>query len=506
MKRDGACESLWQSDTADYENIQQPVIEDMAYDVLIIGGGITGITTALLLQKQGKRCILAEANTIAFGSTGGTTAHLNNFFDTPYSDVISDFSEDAARQFAQSANEAISFIRQQVDQYNIECSYKERESYLFALDEKQDKILEDIVSTGQQLGLPIDYINDSPFPIVYTKIARVMNQAQFHPVKYVMALASEFEKLGGILVQECRVTNVTNQTVNVAETTKGKIKARHVVYATHIPPGVNLLHFRCAPYRSYAMAVKLKGGVYPEALGYDLDDPYRYYRTQEINGEKYLIAGGEDHKTGHEENTERPFRNLETYLRQWFDIDSVAFRWSSQYYVPADGLPYIGKLPGAEDNIFVATGFNGNGMILGTLSGIIISELITKGEHKYARLFDPSRIKPVAGFSNFVKEAADVIKEFIGGKISSEKIKGLTAIAAGEAKVVSYEGMKIALYKDEQHNLHAVNPTCTHVKCTVGWNAAEKSWDCPCHGARYNCDGVVITGPSQKDLNKISLG
>jgi Rieske Fe-S protein len=254
------------------------------------------------------------------------------------------------------------------------------------------------------------------------------------------------------------------------------------------------------------MAITLKDKKYPQALGYDMCDPYHYYRSQKTGSKEYLIAGGEDHKTGHEENTEQCFRNLESYVRKYFDVDTIAYKWSSQYYVPADGLPYIGHLPGNRENIYCATGFNGNGMIFGTLSGSILCDLIVKGKSKYKDLFSPARVKPVAGFTNFIKEAADVVGHLIGDKFTAESISLLADIAAGEAKVVQYEGHTLALYKDENHNMHAVNSACTHIKCTVGWNSVEKSWDCPCHGSRFSFDGTMLTAPARKDLEKLDLG
>lgn len=253
------------------------------------------------------------------------------------------------------------------------------------------------------------------------------------------------------------------------------------------------------------MAVKLKDGKYPDGLAYDMYDPYHYYRTQESEGQKYLVAGGEDHKTAHQENTEECFRRLEAYLRKYFDIEEVSFKWSSQFFEPADGLPYIGHLPHNPDTVFVATGFGGNGMTYGHVSAIVLTDIIVKGESRYQKLFNPNRIKPVAGFESFVKESADVVAKFIGDRINKVKIKELSEIAPGEAKVVKYEGDSIALYKDEKGGLHAVNPACTHVNCIVGWNTAEQTWDCPCHGSRFSMDGEVLTAPARKDLEKISL-
>ena len=503
MNRDGATESLWQSVPGN--KLYASFSQGQQFDVVIIGAGITGMSTALTLQQAGKKCIVLEASNIAFGTSGGTTAHLNTFFDSTYDEVISNFGEDSAKLLATAGKEAMQIIKDNIAIHKIDCGYGDRTGYVFSVEEKQNKGLEKLVEATQKVGLPFDFINDSPFPVPYIKIAAIENQAQFHPVEYIIGLANAFVSNGGIIIENCRVTGIEENEILTVQTSLGQVKAHHAVYATHIPPGVNILHFRNAPYRSYAIAVTLKDNKYPQALGYDMCDPYHYYRSQEVNGKQYLIAGGEDHKTGHEENTDKCFRNLESYVRKYFDVDSVAYRWSSQYYVPTDGLPYIGHLPGNRENIYCATGFNGNGMTFGTLSGKILSDLIVNGENEYKELFNPARVKPIAGFMNFVKEAADVVGHFIGDKISTEKLNSLADLAAGEAKVVQYEGHTLALYKDENHNIHAVNSACTHIKCTVGWNSAEKSWDCPCHGSRFSYDGTMLTAPARKDLEKIEV-
>ncbi len=501
MERDGANTSLWQV-TESYRpsDIKST---DQFFDAIIIGGGITGLTTALLLQSAGKKCLLLEAHTLGFGTTGGTTAHLNTFFDTPYHKIIQNFGKDNAQLVANAAAESLALIKRNIAEYKIDCNHSEHDGYVFSTNESQSKELDDLVSSAQSLGVQVEYANSSPFPIPYLKLAQFKDQGQFNPIQYIFALAKEYETLGGTMLEQHMVTDIDNETSGVIVKCENKLfKASKAIYCTHIPPGVNLLHFRCAPYRSYVMAVKLKGD-YPAALGYDMEDPYHYYRTQEVNNELYLIAGGEDHKTGHEENTEHRFRTLESHVRSFFDVDSVAYKWSSQYYEPADGLPYIGQLPGATDNIYVATGFSGNGMIYGTLSAIILSDILTKGESIYQELFNPNRIKPIAGFSNFVKEAADVVANFVKGKINTEKIKELAEIAAGEAKVIKEDGHILAIYKDDAHKLHVISATCTHVKCTVGWNNSEKTWDCPCHGARYSPKGKVLNGPASKHLEVI---
>jgi Rieske Fe-S protein len=204
-------------------------------------------------------------------------------------------------------------------------------------------------------------------------------------------------------------------------------------------------------------------------------------------------------------NSENCFRKLEAHARENFDVKEVTHKWSSQYFEPADGLAYIGLLPGSEGNILVATGYSGNGMTYSHIAAILLTDLIHKKENAWAALFNPNRVKPVAGFANFVKENADVVAQFINKRISSEKIEELSEMAPGEGRVVKYEGNKLAIYKNESGKVFALNPVCTHAKCIVDWNDTEKSWDCPCHGARYGIDGQVLTGPAHKGLEVVLL-
>lgn len=505
MQRDGALTGLWQYNMPGYTSAQFSFPEE-TFDVAVVGAGITGLTTALRLQKAGKKVIILEAHTIGFGTTGGTTAHINTFFDNSYDQIIKDFGEKNAQLLAVAAKQAMQLIEQNVTEHHIDCEFIKLPAYVYAVDDAQASMLNDIVKGTNATGVEMNFEDHLPVPIPFQSVAAVPRQAQFHPTKYIYGLATAFEEAGGVIVQQARVNEFAeHEEFKILETAKGRIKALNIVYATHIPPGVNLLHFRCVPYRSYAMALKLADKNYPEALAYDLYDPYHYFRTQYVNGEPYLIAGGEDHKTAHKENTTDSFRKLEAYVRKFYNVHHVAFQWSSQYFEPVDGLPYIGQLPQHGAGCYVASGFGGNGMTYGTLSAIVLTDLILDGNSIYRPLFDPLRVKPMAGFTNFIKENADVVGNLIGGFFSRTKLNELVELAAGEAKVVKYEGASIALYKDDNGKLHAVNPTCTHVKCTVAWNDAEKSWDCPCHGARYDADGKVLTGPATKDLIKIEI-
>lgn len=506
MQRDGMCKSLWQETASEYLPAEGIRKNNQSFDVIIAGAGITGITTGLLLQKKGLSVLIAEAKTIGFGTTGGTTAHLNTFLDTPYHTIQKNTGEKNAQLVAKSVREALDLIQTNVDEYGIDCGYSQLPAYLYAKNEKQSKELEDIFTGAQDCGVAVARSNKLPADLPFEQAIQFPGQASFHPTRYITSLAKEFEKAGGIIMENCRITKVEETSACEVTSSKGNFSSRYFIYATHIPPGVNLLHFRCAPYRSYALAIKLENEKdYISSLLYDLDEPYHYYRTQEIDGELFFIAGGEDHKTGHEENTEACFRKLESYVRNLFPVKSVSNRWSSQYFEPADGLPYIGHLPGHPGNIFVATGYGGNGMIYSGVASILLSDLITTGKSGYENVFNPNRVKPVAGFANFVKEAADVTGHLIGTLLPADKLIELADLAPGEARVVKYEGTRLAIYKNEQGRLYALNSACTHIKCEVSWNNAEKTWDCPCHGSRFSYTGEMLTAPARKDLEVVEI-
>jgi glycine/D-amino acid oxidase-like deaminating enzyme/nitrite reductase/ring-hydroxylating ferredoxin subunit len=505
MKRDGACNSLWQ-DTTKTNTYSDHPLPGQLFDVVIAGAGITGITTGLLLQQKGLSVMIAEAKTIGFGTTGGTTAHLNTFMDTPYHVIQKKFGKEDAILTAKAVRDGLQLIRGNIHGYTIDCGYKELPGYLFSRDESQTDELEKIYTTSLESGIAVQWVDEIPVEIPFRKALMFPGQATFHPTRYLSTLAKEFVKIGGVLVEDCRITAVDEGEPHQVKTSQGEVQCRHFIYATHIPPGVNLLHFRCAPYRSYAIAVKLeKKKDYPDALLYDMYEPYHYYRTQEIDSELFFIAGGEDHKTGHEPNTESCFNRLEAHLNKYFYVKSVVNRWSSQFFEPADGLPYIGALPGHPNNMYVATGYGGNGMVYSAVAALLLTDMIMDVKNNYQQLFDPNRLKPIAGFKNFIKEASDVVGKLASTIIPPDKLKVLADLAPGEARVVKYEAHRLAIYKVESGEIFTVNAACTHIKCEVAWNSAEKTWDCPCHGSRFSYNGEMLTAPARKDLESVNI-
>ena len=503
IRRDGDRTSLWQQQVAEFPSTLTST--ETRFDVAIVGGGITGLTTGLLLQQRGKSCIVFESHNLCFGTTGGTTAHINTLFDVPYSSIMRDFGKDKALLVARAAKDAVGLINAHVSEFNINCGFQEAMGYIFSQNDEETNELDNIYDACLQVGVDVQFINSLPMAMPYEKILMVKNQAKFSPTEYVYGIARAFEQAGGVIRQQCRVNNLMEDDKLQIDTNQGTFTAGNVVYATHIPPGVNILHLRCVPYRSYVLAARLNSQDYPDGLIYGMKDPYHYYRTHNVDGINYLIAGGNDHKTAHEELTTDCFRNLEQHVRQYFDIATITHQWSSQFYEPVDGLAYIGHYPAHHDNVFVATGFGGNGMTYSHIAARILADKISGESNDYEDLFRPARVKPVAGFTGFVSHNADVVRQFVQKFVAPEELEGLDSLSPGEGKIVRHNEDKIAICKDPNGEVHAVNPTCTHLGCSVVWNSAEQSWDCPCHGARYSMDGTVLNGPADKDLEVVKV-
>ena len=502
MTRDGDLKSIWQENFQEVTDRSAPERSEH-YDVIIVGAGITGCSTALELAKAGRRCLLVEAHDIGFGTTGGTTAHLNTMLDHSYPEIVSNIGKDGAKLLANGLHAALQLVANNVKEHSIACGHAWKEGYLFSQDRQQREELEDIFRSAEELGVEVKWADHLPIRRQFNKAMILGSQAQIHPTRYILGLVRKFLELGGSYLPNCRVQKVDDKEPLLVTTSLGEFRCERLIYATHIPPGINLLHFRCAPYRSYVLAATLTDGMYPDALIYDMEDPYHYYRTQQIDGQDYLIAGGEDHKTGHEEDHLARFEALKAHVQAHFAVGSFTHQWSSQYFETTDGLPYIGTLPGHDERVMVATGLSGNGITLGSLAAIAFREKIENGSSPYIDLFDPKRISPIAGFSDFVKENADVIGHMISKPFLADRIKETEEIHAGEGRLVKYEGDQLAIYRDKAGELHVIDPVCTHAKCTVKWNNAELSWDCPCHGSRFSYDGSTLTGPATRDLSKL---
>lgn len=464
-------------------------------DVVVIGAGITGLTAASLLHRQGKTVVVLEAGHVGAGTTGHSTAHLTTSYDYDYHDLNQSYGGETCRLLATGLREAVMLIEKNVKDQRIDCAFRRVPGYYVAESKADLHLVERERKVISELDLlPVEDMGDNPFPFPVTGGVRFPEQGVIDPLAYVRGLA---ERLGAnVVFEHSRVTSVEEGSVT---TEHGKVEAKNIIMATHTPLGISPLHVAVAPYRSYVMAVTLNSGHMPDALFWNTADPYSYLRLHEIDGEPVVIVGGSDRKTGHCGECEA-FSDLEKYCRARFDVKEVKARWSAQFYEPVDHLPYIGPLP-FHKNTFVGTGYSGDGMTLGTLAGWMISEQICGRETIYDATFKPSRINP-QGAKDFVRETADIAKSYLTGRLPLfSKEAEISVLKQGEGGIFTVHGRRVAAFRDQQGDLKKFNAVCPHMGCTVQWNDAQKTFDCPCHGSRFDTEGGVLEGPALRALS-----
>jgi glycine/D-amino acid oxidase-like deaminating enzyme/nitrite reductase/ring-hydroxylating ferredoxin subunit len=490
--------SLW-SETAPTSRYPAPA-GDATYDVAVIGGGITGLTTASLLQREGRRVAVLESRRIGKGETGKTTAHLTEALDTRYHVLVSRFGAEGARLGAEGQRAAIERIARFVEELAIVCDFRRVPGYLYA-ERPQDKDqLEREHEAAGRAGVAATLTTSVPLPFPTALGLCFPNQATFHPRLYLQALAEAFVAAGGTIHEETHVSEVQEGEPCRVITDRAVVSAPAVVVAAHVPI-INrfFLITKLGAYRTYALGVELPFPT--DALFWDLGDPYHYTRPQQIDGRQFLIVGGEDHKVGEAPDTTIPFSRLEAYVRARYHYEPAAtdYRWSGQIIESADGLPYVGH-NALSGRVFVATGYGGNGMTNGTLAAMVLADQVCGRRSRFGELLDATRIKPLASAKAFVAENVDFPKHLLKDRLPRPGSAELARLPPGEGEVLSLGGRRLAVYRNANGELSALAPECTHLGCLVHWNSTEKSWDCPCHGSRFDPHGRVLNGPAVTPL------
>jgi glycine/D-amino acid oxidase-like deaminating enzyme/nitrite reductase/ring-hydroxylating ferredoxin subunit len=477
---------------------QPPLPGNVTVDVAIVGGGITGITAALLLQQAGRRVTVVEARRIGKGETGKTTAHLTEALDTRYQTLVSRFGWAGAQLAAAAQRAAIERIARLVGELQIPCDLRRLPGFLCAENREQAAELEEEAKVVRRLGLDAALVDDVPLPFPVTLALRFSNQATFHPRVYLQALADAFVAGGGQIYEETQVAGIEEGEPCRVITDRGTVHASEVIVAAGVPIANRiLLHAKLAAYRSYVVGVEVPATSELAGLFWDMAEPYHYIRSHRLGDRSYLLVGGEDHKVGEAEDTTAPFDRLETYVRNRFGLSVAAtdFRWAGQIIESADGLPYIGR-NSLSSRIFVASGYSGNGITHGTLAAMLLTDLICGRKSPLAELLDATRIKPLASAKSFLSENIDYPKHLLGDLLPLPGVESLARIPSGEGQVLSLGGQRLAVYRNGNGELSALSPVCTHLGCLVHWNTTEKSWDCPCHGSRFDPHGRVLNGPA----------
>lgn len=500
-------QSVWQASTG--ETAGYPSLSgDLSVDVAIIGGGITGISTAYNLVKKGRKVIVLESGKIGMGTTGTSTGNL--YIPTgQFHTILSKHGAETLNDVASSRAAGMSFIEDRIREYNIDCDYRRVPWNYFSLKKPGSKEIQKEFDAIKECGMKVIDVPASGFPFGMHSIARVDLQAQFNPLQYVKQLAAAIANENDCRIFEnTRVTGIKEYDPCYIETTGGTVKAGKVVQATHTPKGIYMVHAQMEVYREYAIAAKIGNNVPPEGIYWALVGKEKYsIRTYSTGSEKYLIVLGDTRKTGHKKLTEESFIKIESFLRDHFDVQDISYLWAAQNYSPADYLPYIGNSP-LEANVYIATGFSADGLVYGTTASMIISDLITGVENRWAKTFDPKRFNPGKAAIKTIRENVDVTAHLVKDYIFKGNEEELAGIKPDEGRIVQLRNDKAAAHMDPGGTLHLVSAKCTHMGCIVHWNSAEKSWDCPCHGSRFSITGEVLEGPAFDGLYnyKISGG
>jgi glycine/D-amino acid oxidase-like deaminating enzyme/nitrite reductase/ring-hydroxylating ferredoxin subunit len=503
--------SVW-IDTA-HRPVTSPLTRDAAADVCVVGAGLAGLTTAYLLARDGASVVVIDAGSVGNGQTAVTTAHLSSVIDDTFKEILRLHGPDGARLAYQSHASAIDMIERICASEHVDCRFERLDGYLFLGRKDKESALDEELEAARAAGARVTRMAQAPVTGFSSgPCLRFPAQAQFHPLKYLSGLATAIQRRGGHIYSDTAASEVIGGDRACVRSAAGHaIRAASIVIATNSPfNDLVAIHTKQAPYHTYAIGTRVKPGAVTRALYWDTEDPYHYVRLHntsngELGGDNsepvdILIAGGEDHKAGQAQDAEARFANLEAWMRERFpSAGAVEFRWSGQVMETVDGLGYIGRNPLDADNVYVITGDSGMGMTHGTIGGMLIADLILERENPWIELYDPARVRSGA-VVEWVKENLNVALQYKDW-VTPGDVSSIDQITPNNGAVVVEAGRKIAVYRDERGTLHRRSAVCPHLGCIVAWNPSASTWDCPCHGSRFDKFGGVFNGPSPRDLD-----
>lgn len=483
------------NDTARSTSVFPTVSGDLNVDVAIVGGGIVGITTARMLKDQGLTVAVVESQRVGRQATGKSTAKVTSQHGLLYQQLIKKYDQTQARRYADAQQSGLMLIRHLIEKYQIECDLETLPAYIYTTDPAHVSELEREATLARQLGLPASVTNVSGLPFGVQAALRFEGQAQIHPVNFVAQLAHTLPGDGSHVFEQSPVISWEPQSV---VTTGGTITASHVILATQLPLGLTGGYYTKAfPHAEPVIAARVASEL--DGMYLSAGSPLRSIRThRNAQGDVYLLAAGDSFKPGETTAQRESFQALEAWISEHFGPMTVTHRWINEDFSAMDSVPFVGR--SSRSGYLVATGFSGWGFTNGAAAAIMLRDIITGTRNDWQALFDADRINPVAGGTTFLKESAGVVSKLAKGYIKSSPVGSPDELAAGEAAVMQIDKKKVAAYRDETGTLHTLSAVCTHLGCVVGWNATDRTWDCPCHGSRFSLAGHVISGPAVKPL------
>jgi glycine/D-amino acid oxidase-like deaminating enzyme/nitrite reductase/ring-hydroxylating ferredoxin subunit len=493
-----AAQSLW-LDTAEASSYP-PQTGALRTDIAVLGGGIAGLTAALLLKRDGARVAVIEAARVGSGVTGCTTAKVSALQQTIYRALRRRHGKDGARVYAQASAASVEMVASIAEEEGIDCDLERRPAFTYAARDRDRSTVESEFEAAQEAGLPVALDGDVDLPFETYGAVRLDDQLQLHPVRYCQGLARAVDGDGSVVLEETRALSVDEGDPCRITTDRGQVSASQVVVATHYPLLDRSLFFaRLEADRSYCIAARVRG-VPPQGMSISAAGTTRSVRSY---GD-LLIVGGEGHITGARKAKPERFEKLETFARSHWDVVEVTHRWSAQDPSSWDLMPVIGRYHPASSRLFVASGFHKWGLTSGTFAARIVTDLIAGRDSPWAERFNPSRVGG-RGLPKLVEMNTRVATDLIGDRLLPARTGSASDVPRGEARVVRDGLGKTGVYRDDAGHVHAVSLRCTHLGCLLRWNGAERSWDCPCHGSRFDVDGVVLEGPAVQPLKRKSV-
>jgi glycine/D-amino acid oxidase-like deaminating enzyme/nitrite reductase/ring-hydroxylating ferredoxin subunit len=476
--------------------------DDLEVDVAVIGGGIAGVSAALALKRDGARVALIERGVICGGATGLTTAKVSALQECKYSEIRKLHGADGAAAYAQASLAAVARIDELVREERIDCAWERVAAYTYAADAQQAGAVDQEAEAARAAGLDVRMPSSVALPFAVVRALALDDQGQLDPVRYVRGLAAAVAGDGSHVFESTAVSGVDEGTPCCVRTFGGaNVIATDVIVATNYPLLDRGLFFaRMEAARSYLVAARLRG-VGPEGMFITAGEPSRSLRSYDDGESGWLLVGGEGHLTGSEEAQPARFAALEDFAREHFDVIDIPYRWSTQDGMPADKLPYIGPYTPASEHLFVAAGFQKWGMTNATIAAAVLADRIAGRENAYAEVFDPNRTT-VRAAPAVAKAQLWVARHMVGDRLTPADTRSAAEVPAGEARVVRSGLGKVGVYRDEAGVARGVSLRCTHLGCLLHFNQAERSWDCPCHGSRFDVDGAVLAGPAVTPLER----
>lgn len=490
--------SVWEASTT--EERFPALAEELKTDVVVIGGGITGVTTAMLLAKSGAEVVLLEADRLGHGTTGHSTGNLYATVDWDLSILEDKWDREIMQAVVHSRQDAVDLIELTTHTYGLRCEFVRVPFCLYAESgsNEENRRVETEYRAAINANLNARLVTHIALPFAIKKALVIEGQAQFHPLNFVRELAAH------IVGDQCRIFE-HSQVVTIddeqglVKTDSGQVRAKHIVLATHTPKGIYAVQTEMTVHQEHAVALRLENHAYPHGIFWSAGEAHSL-RSARYRDQQLLVIVGQKHPTGYEAHAEQCVEALDSYARERFPIASRQFAWTAQQYRSADGLPYIGKSPGTTRS-YIGTGFGSDGLTYGALAAMVITEDILGRESKWSDLYEPARLAPTKSVKGFAQETARVASNLLNDYFQRYPDQ-LNDVPQGQGQILDIDGRKLGVYRDKSDRFALVDATCTHMGCRVNWNSLERTWDCPCHGSRFTVQGEIIEGPALNPLER----